>query len=452
MKSKQNKSPCIRLINKYAEEYALLQCQKKDLEDENKDLKSNLKISKDIIQGFFKKDQKERSRIFLHKTKEEIAFLSDKAERYMVENAHLKVKICYYEQIINISIDKYHQSTDSLYNKIFILENSLMKKEAIICKLKLKLSSLMENKILDSANSNEIYIVEPNTCLMMMHQDFYTYKHAYENAMKKISEQMKVISDLETKQIINTKANIRKPYESKSSLNYISTNYSSENDNNYNPDIQEEMNEIIKTMQIPIEDVNDSVDTVLFDKLKLSFDYASKVIYDKCLIIKSLMKKIEKLKGVNRLLQKENKDLNEEMISLKNKMINQNENNACTINNSNQFIREMKEELIIKDRQSAIKYLEDLEKSTIRLSDSFGDELKRSKVYNAFNESRYENEDLTIGNNHQHYKDLCIKENNNDDNKDGKSVNETVIYTKENNDIIESFISNGEMANMFDLK
>ena len=76
MKVQEEKKSAIKLINQYAEQYKRVDLENKSLLNEIADLKKNLKISKEIIESFFKPEQKEKSKIFLRKTKEEIQNLN----------------------------------------------------------------------------------------------------------------------------------------------------------------------------------------------------------------------------------------------------------------------------------------------------------------------------------------------------------------------------------------
>ena len=51
---KNGKETAIKLINKYADEYHILEIENKNLKRINKDLKANIKINKEIIDSFFK--------------------------------------------------------------------------------------------------------------------------------------------------------------------------------------------------------------------------------------------------------------------------------------------------------------------------------------------------------------------------------------------------------------
>ena len=53
MIKKNEKQTALRLLGKYADEYHVLQRKTQELIQENNDLKSNLKINKEIIDSFF---------------------------------------------------------------------------------------------------------------------------------------------------------------------------------------------------------------------------------------------------------------------------------------------------------------------------------------------------------------------------------------------------------------
>ena len=129
MKTNDEKKSAIKLINQYAERYNRVDMENKELLNEIEDLKKNLKISKEIIESFFKAEQKEKSKIFLKKTKEEIKLLNNTIDTIRKNLKEARDKNTYYEVIINESILKYKESTEDLKKKIFLLENSIKKKE-----------------------------------------------------------------------------------------------------------------------------------------------------------------------------------------------------------------------------------------------------------------------------------------------------------------------------------
>ena len=80
----------IKLINHYADSYHLLENKLKILKQENDDLKYNLQVNKDIIQGFFKISSFDKKiEIFINKIKEENKLLYKQIQNLKKENNQL---------------------------------------------------------------------------------------------------------------------------------------------------------------------------------------------------------------------------------------------------------------------------------------------------------------------------------------------------------------------------
>ena len=80
----------IKLINQYADSYHLLENKLKILKQENDDLKYNLQVNKDIIQGFFKFSSLDKKiEIFINKIKEENKLLYKQIQNLKKENSQL---------------------------------------------------------------------------------------------------------------------------------------------------------------------------------------------------------------------------------------------------------------------------------------------------------------------------------------------------------------------------
>ena len=118
MKINDEKKSAIKLINQYAERFNRFE--------------KKLKISKEIIDSFFRAEQKEKSKLYLKKTKEEISLLTATIEKQRQSLKESRDKNTYYEIIMSESIMKYQSITDNLQKKIFLLENDIKKKDAVI--------------------------------------------------------------------------------------------------------------------------------------------------------------------------------------------------------------------------------------------------------------------------------------------------------------------------------
>ena len=208
-KKAYDKKVALKLINQYAEQYNRIAEENKCIRMQLKDLQSNITINKQIIETFFSSiplEQKVNKLLFQYK--EENSVLLKSLENLSTENEKMVKKIKYYEDIINKSIYEYRESTESLKDKIFILENSVIKKENLITSLNNQIRKMQEeentkNKMnLENTFSDEdkkernqeenqkieIYVIDPTTSVNLIQDDLTLYKQAYENALVKLKE------------------------------------------------------------------------------------------------------------------------------------------------------------------------------------------------------------------------------------------------------------------------
>jgi hypothetical protein len=146
--------------NRYADSYKRIEIENKNLINELNDYKTNLKINKEIISGLFgNMNNTDKSNFVMKKLHEEMTILNKKFEISKKENEEMKNKINYYENIINESIFKHLENIDILKNRMFILENSIIKKDNMIYNLNLKLNRYMQREeLMDVSNPREIYV------------------------------------------------------------------------------------------------------------------------------------------------------------------------------------------------------------------------------------------------------------------------------------------------------
>lgn len=309
MKINDEKKSAIKLINQYAERYNRVDLENKELQNEIDDLKNNLKISKEIIDSFFKADQKEKSKFYLKKTKEEIKLLNATIEKQRQSLKESRDKNTYYEIIMNESIMKYQSSTDDLQKKIFQLENIVKKKDAIICYLNIKLNGLYENMYLgtDAPNNHikEIYLLEPSTSLMLLYNELEETKSKYKEISTKLENTKDKLEDLkiENEQLKNEDNELESESKKENSTNTVINN-----DNNISIDLQQKNFEndewltILKKAKITKEIINSFANTVIGESVEI--------------LIKMIMEKNMQL----RVLYKENQNINEKNVILYNEI------------------------------------------------------------------------------------------------------------------------------------
>ena len=207
-KKKKKKKVALKLINQYADQYNRISEENKCIRMQLKDLQSNIAINKQIIETFFSSipiEQKVNKLLLQYK--EENKVLLSSLSNLSNENEKMVKKVKYYEGIINKSITEYRESTDSLKDKIFILENSMIKKQNEITLLNNQIKKMQEeasskNKMnLDNTFSDEdkkernednqkieVYVIDPTMSVNLIQSDLTLYKQAYENALMKIKE------------------------------------------------------------------------------------------------------------------------------------------------------------------------------------------------------------------------------------------------------------------------
>ena len=187
---KPDKNFYVKIINQYADNYKLLEEENIILKNENGDLKWNLNINKEIIESFFKKgENKITYLLYLNNIKEEIKKLEEKNEKLKKDNNELYQKLIKNNYKMSNYLTKKPDRTKEFKNRIFILENIIVKKNNVIENLKKKYSSLQESKDTDIDNEKEpreVYIADPNENLLILFNDLNLYKKAYENILRKI--------------------------------------------------------------------------------------------------------------------------------------------------------------------------------------------------------------------------------------------------------------------------
>ena len=108
-------------------------------------MKVNLKINKEIIEGLFKSSNaNEKDKLYGGKLREENELLSRRLQKLKNELEDARNKIGHYEKMMNDSILEYRDSTESLANKVFILENAMSKKDNMLFTMNCKVEKLQK--------------------------------------------------------------------------------------------------------------------------------------------------------------------------------------------------------------------------------------------------------------------------------------------------------------------
>jgi hypothetical protein len=224
----------LKLLNQYANSYHLLESQITSLKQENKDLKSNLQINKEIIQTFFQGTSHEQSINDFHsKLKQENAILQSKLK-------HLESQINFLQNNKELNITNYTDKIEQFQSKIFLLENLLQEKETQITIL--KKATIQPTTTTNKKGNNfniqhylhnkngikEIYVSSPTVLLKSLNEELQYEKeinkkllHQIQIYKQSLSKKEKQIQENE-KQLTQFKQEITKYKQDKTNLNIIS--------------------------------------------------------------------------------------------------------------------------------------------------------------------------------------------------------------------------------------
>ena len=366
----------LKLLNSYAESYKLLENENKSLKHYISDLKTNLKVSKQIIDSFISKNSENKYKKIISTLQNENKMNSKTNEELTKKNFTLEKTINKLKQI-NINLK---DENDDLKTKLFIVEESLIKKENIINSQK---KGLIKNQIL---------VLNPNKAIVKLNDELLTYKTIYEKISKNLiknkekidkyealiatleteKEQLKTQNKIQLYSVNREKENLK--YKLKNTLHnlnedktYRSTNTpkignlnmknfnlysnqqfknklqmeSTDKSNNFFEELNysknsfginnEEFKEVLKQAGLSFETYMLLSSNKIYSKLTDTIELMFRLIIDKNMTIKIL--EIE-----NENLNEKNAELNEENMSILSKKNNEsmiNNTSKITINNLN---------------------------------------------------------------------------------------------------------------------
>ena len=163
----QNKM-AVKLMNEYAENYKYLEKQFKQLKQELYDTKTNLQISKEIIDVFMTKCSDPKLKI-----SEVIKSLNKKINWYHDINTKLLEDNTTLNNLVNknnLNVSKISNELDFIKTKYFILEQSIKKKDNIIKSLK-SCSEIKKNY--------NFFVLKPNEALVKLSSELEHYKELF---------------------------------------------------------------------------------------------------------------------------------------------------------------------------------------------------------------------------------------------------------------------------------
>ena len=167
-KSKFENKMAVKLMNEYAENYKYLEKQYKHVKQELSDTKTNLQISKEIIDTFMTKcsDSKLKVSGIIKSLNKKINWYNDINTKLVQDNTTLNSLLNKH----SLNNSKLMNELDFLKTKYFILEQTIKKKDNIIKNLK-KCSEIKEKY-------NHI-VIKPNEALIKLNSELEYYKELF---------------------------------------------------------------------------------------------------------------------------------------------------------------------------------------------------------------------------------------------------------------------------------
>jgi predicted RNase H-like nuclease (RuvC/YqgF family) len=149
MKSKNdNHKIAMKLANQYAESYKILEVENRRLKRELEDTLTCLTINKSMITDLTNPMQiNHTEKIIIDSLKRENQNMLSIIESYRIENNELKQLLHMNQNNIEPILTKNKKTIDNLQNKVFVLENSIFKKDNIIKQLNNKLDEAVYCKV-----------------------------------------------------------------------------------------------------------------------------------------------------------------------------------------------------------------------------------------------------------------------------------------------------------------
>ena len=188
----EDKKVVMKLLNQYADSYQCLEKQNKILQESIKDLKTNLKINKDIISNFLSKSTStEINKSIIAKLNSQVESLTKSNEDLTKQNLSLIQS----QNAISQELSILKEEIESKSKTIFILEQSIIKKDNIIQTYKKK----------SKVSTPPLVVLDPTKAIVSVNDELMTYKAIYKKVSKylqrnceKINKYENLITDLQT--------------------------------------------------------------------------------------------------------------------------------------------------------------------------------------------------------------------------------------------------------------
>lgn len=188
----EDKKVVMKLLNQYADSYQCLEKQNKVLQESIKDLKTNLKINKNIISNFLSKSTStEINKSIIAKLNSQVESLTKSNEDLTKQNLSLIQS----QNAISQELSILKEEIESKSKTIFILEQSIIKKDNIIQTYKKK----------SKVSTPPFVVLDPTKAIVSVNDELMTYKAIYKKVSKylqrnceKINKYENLITDLQT--------------------------------------------------------------------------------------------------------------------------------------------------------------------------------------------------------------------------------------------------------------
>ncbi len=190
LKLQNEKKTAIKILNKYADSYNNLIEENKSLQSEIKDLRTNIKFNKDLLNELISsmgktqknnKNSNNNNSIYVKMT-QEVNELYIQNEKLSKERNMLREKLLHYEELSSESYNKLKEDNEQLKNKVFLLEQVIFKKNNTISGLQNKLSKIKDNSIYEK----ETFVLEPSKAVIEINDELLLYKKIYNKLIKAI--------------------------------------------------------------------------------------------------------------------------------------------------------------------------------------------------------------------------------------------------------------------------
>ena len=189
-KSKSNQT-ALKLINKYADRYKSLEEENNNLKREIKDLSQTLRINKEIIQKFMQNYSiDDKSQFMIEQQKKELSLLIETKENLQKSNKEYQFR----NNQLNCIKESLQQENSVLNNKLFMFENIIKAKDNELLLLHRKKES-PSNYIFETLVTDPSVIINKLNDELLLYKDIYNKQMKYIKQLKKSLEQSEIVND-----------------------------------------------------------------------------------------------------------------------------------------------------------------------------------------------------------------------------------------------------------------